>query len=338
MMPLGIRSSIGSELGDSTQVFGSIADVSHDAGGNILVLDQVSQGVKVFSPEGDYITQIGRGGTGPGEMLMPMYMTGLYDGRIIVMDPMQNALVAFDSTYGYIENISCWSNGPPTEITAISDSSYAGILIEFDMERDDPMMIRNIGEYSRSRVPDVLYYSDQVPFDFSDFTGVLSSMIFSFAIAADREGRFFYSPISSTNYEIYGFDANGSPMFHIERDLPPVPKTEQEMQDEILYIEGWASRMGMQGVVIDWQPDPYRTFVRSLGTDGQGRLWAVRGTDPEPVFDVYDMTGELLFSARLPVPGRSWRFNIDTWGIVGWEEDPGSGYQELHLIDFPSET
>ncbi len=335
MIVLSINYSIGVEIGDSTEVFGSITDVCHDTAGQILVLDQTRCGVKVFSDDGEYICQIGRNGSGPGEMLMPLYVAGLNDGRILVHDPMNNAFISYDSTFSYLENISLWSNGPPLETCAVAQSSYAGVVLEFDMETDQPTIVRTLATYSVNREPDVLYYEDEVLFDFTDFTSVLSSMMFSFSLTGDDQGRFFYSPTSSETYEVFAFNADGSDLFHITRDIPRVEKTAQEMEDEIMYVESWANRMGMQGVVIEWEPDPFRTFIKALGVDGWGHLWVVRGTELEPVFDVYDMSGTHLFTARLPVESGSWKFHIDSYGIIGWEEDPPDGFQKLYIIDFP---
>jgi hypothetical protein len=333
---LSVVRSIGSELGDSTEVFGAITDVCHDSSGNILVLDQTACGVKVFTPDGEYMCQIGRSGSGPGEILMPLYVAGLFDGRIFVHDPMSNAFVSYDSTFSYIENISFWDNGPPIQPCASGDHSFAGIVLGFDMERDQPMITRTLGSYSDSKEPDILYYEDEVPFDFSDFTEVLSSMLFSFSLAADSQGRFFYSPFSSEVYEVFAFGPDGEQLFHITRDIPPVEKTEQELEDEVIYIESWANRMGMQGVVIEWNPDPHRTFIKALGVDSEERLWVARGSELEPLFDVYDMSGTHLFSAQLPIESGSWKFRIDSFGILGWEEDPEEGFQKLYIIDFPA--
>ncbi len=337
MVELSIDYSIGIETGDSTETFGSITDVSHDTAGQILVLDQIVCGVKVFSSNGEYVCQIGRSGSGPGELLMPLYVAGLNDGRILVHDPMSNAFKSYDSTFSFIENISLWDNRPPIETCAVAESSYAGIVLGFDMERDQPMMIRTIAKYCVNREPDILYYEDEVPFDFSNFTSILTSMMFSFSITGDSQGRFHYSPTSSESYEVFAFNRDGSELFHIIRDIPRVEKTAQEMEDEIVYIESWANRMGMQGPVIEWEPDPYRTFIKALGVDNEERLWVVRGTELEPVFDVYDMTGAHLFSARLPVESGSWKFHIDSFGILGWEEDPPDGFQKLYVIDFPTD-
>jgi len=336
MIELSVNYSIGVETGDSTEVFGSITDVCHDTAGQILVLDQTLCGVHVFSDDGEYICQIGRSGAGPGELQMPLYVAGLNDGRILVHDPMSNAFKSYDSTFSFIENISLWDNGPPLETCAVAESSYAGVVLGFDMERDQPMIIRTVARYSVNREADVLYFEDEFPFDFSDFTSVLTGMMFSFSLTGDAQGRFFYSPSSSEAYEVFGFNNDGSELFHISRDIPRMEKSAQEMEDEIIYVESWANRIGMQGVVIEWEPDPYRTFIKALGVDGSERLWVVRGTELEPVFDVYDMSGTLLFSAQLPVASSSWKFHIDSFGILGWEEDPEEGFQKLYIIDFPA--
>jgi hypothetical protein len=262
MIELSIGYSIGVETGDSTEAFGSITDVCHDAAGQILVLDQTLCGVLVFSSDGEYICQIGRSGSGPGELLMPLYVASLNDGRILVHDPMSNAFKSYDSTFSFIENISLWDNGPPIETCAVGGSSYAGVVLGFDMERDQPMMIRTLAKYSVNREPDILYYEDEAPFDFSDFTSVLNNMMFSLSLTGDEQGRFLYSPTSSETYEVFAFNADGSELFHILRDIPRVDKTEQEMENEIIYIESWANRIGMLGVVIEWEPNPVEGFQK----------------------------------------------------------------------------
>ncbi len=114
-MELSIQDSIGIEMGDSVYVFGSIVDVCHGPAGEILVLDQISCAIRVYDNNGDFLTQIGRRGEGPGEFSLPLAIACLADGRIFVHDPMQNSFVSFDSSYTYLENITDWTNGPPMD-------------------------------------------------------------------------------------------------------------------------------------------------------------------------------------------------------------------------------
>ena len=79
----------------------------------------------------------------------------------------------------------------------------------------------------------------------------------------------------------------------------------------------------------DWES------VTGLGVGPEGRLWVVRGTEHAPVFDVFDMTGTHLFSARLDRPGRSWNVTVGSGGILAWEDDPLAGYQRIYIIEMP---
>jgi len=166
MVSLSVNYTIGVETGDSTETFGALSEVSHTAAGEILVLDQNLCGVKVFGSDGEYICQFGRSGSGPGEMLMPLYVTGLNDGRIIVNDPMSNAFVSYDSAFNYIENIYLWDNGPPVQGCPAAGNAFAGVLTGFDMEREQPMITRTLGIFAESKEPDILVFEDEVPFDF----------------------------------------------------------------------------------------------------------------------------------------------------------------------------
>lgn len=332
---LTVADSIGIEMGDSVYVFGSIIDVCHGPAGEILVLDQIICAVRVYDSEGNYVTQIGRSGDGPGELRLPLSIACLEDGRIFVNDPMKNSLISYDSSYAYIENITDWSNGPPMDPAGLDGSSYSGMRIGFEVNDTNFEIIRLLGSFSDSTEPDIVYLEDRTAASPGDFSGMLSAMLFAFAHTGDDTGRFFYSPISSEVYEVFAFDADGGSLFHIIQDIPGAEKTLSEIEDEKIYINSWVTRMGTSGVVIDWQPDPYRYMIKMLGVDSNDRLWVQRGTELAPLFDVYDMLGEHLFSAQLPIESRSWKFHIDRYGILAWEEDPVSGFQKLYMIDTP---
>jgi hypothetical protein len=198
-------------------------------------------------------------------------------------------------------------------------------------------IIRLLGCFSDSIEPDITYLEDPVALDPTDFTGMINAMLYAFIHTGDHQGRFFYAPVSSASYEVVAFDADGVETFRIVQEIPAVEKTASEIEDEKIYMESWMTRMGAQGVVIEWEPSPYRQMIRSMGVDSQDRLWVHRGTELAPVFDVYDMTGEHLFSAQLPMESASWRFHIDPHGILAWEEDPPAGYQKLYLIELPED-
>lgn len=60
--------SIGEMAGDANYQFGLIAGVDVDQAGNVYVLDQQGQDVRVYDATGKYLRTIGQPGSGPGEI------------------------------------------------------------------------------------------------------------------------------------------------------------------------------------------------------------------------------------------------------------------------------
>lgn len=59
---------IGAAAGEPEYQFGQIVGLDVGADGRIYVMDQQASEVRVFSPDGQYVTSIGRPGGGPGEL------------------------------------------------------------------------------------------------------------------------------------------------------------------------------------------------------------------------------------------------------------------------------
>jgi len=59
---------IGTAAGEAAYQFGAVVGVDEDSDGNLYVLDQQAQEVRVFDPTGTYLTTLGRPGNGPGEL------------------------------------------------------------------------------------------------------------------------------------------------------------------------------------------------------------------------------------------------------------------------------
>jgi hypothetical protein len=62
---------VGVAHGDPSREFGSISDVGVAASGHIFVLERQAGEVRVFTPGGEFVRTIGRGGSGPGELASP---------------------------------------------------------------------------------------------------------------------------------------------------------------------------------------------------------------------------------------------------------------------------
>ncbi len=59
--------TIGVLVGDSTEMFGNIFDAALLPSGELVVVDVLKRCVSVFDSRGQFIRQIGRSGSGPGE-------------------------------------------------------------------------------------------------------------------------------------------------------------------------------------------------------------------------------------------------------------------------------
>lgn len=84
---LGARTTLalGTNRGDSPELFGMIGDVAFDPDGNVVVLDAVNYDVRIFGPDGSHLGSFGREGEGPMEFdTRPHSVAVLSDGRLLV--------------------------------------------------------------------------------------------------------------------------------------------------------------------------------------------------------------------------------------------------------------
>ena len=72
---------------DENLAFNSPSDIAMDSAGNIYILDSGNQRIQKFSPEGKYLTTIGRKGQGPGEFNYPGSLDIDGQGNLYVLDP-----------------------------------------------------------------------------------------------------------------------------------------------------------------------------------------------------------------------------------------------------------
>jgi hypothetical protein len=77
---------IGEVEGDGPEVFGSIASMAVDQEGRILVFDGRAYELRVFSPDGSFVSRVGRRGGGPGEFQHVIGMSVAPDGSLWLID------------------------------------------------------------------------------------------------------------------------------------------------------------------------------------------------------------------------------------------------------------
>lgn len=329
--------SIGVELGDSNYVLGSIEASSHTLEGNILILDRPACCVREYTIEGEFVRQYSRRGTGPGEVVNPLSMTRLTDGRIVILDMQTGGLHAFSPDGEWLGITADIVNEPILWITPSESNTYVGTLNLFDVEDEQLFVTAVVSKFeSDSKEPIITYWENRFPLDFTDFTLLVNESYFANVFTSDRVGNVFLTRRDTEEYQITGFDVNGEVFVEFGLDIPMVEKTEQEIIEEAEFWNTRARNMGYNQA-LNYQPDPFRWKIHSMGIDDQKRLWVRRGTDETPTLDVFDYDGNHLFTAELPgITGHSgllWEVHVDEFGILAWSLDPIDGYQKLYIVE-----
>lgn len=93
--------AVGSASGEDWETFSAVPAVAFDAAGSLYVLDRDNARVLVFDRTGRFVRAVGRKGQGPGELGLPLQMTVMADGRVVIFDLVNNAFSIFDSDGTY---------------------------------------------------------------------------------------------------------------------------------------------------------------------------------------------------------------------------------------------
>jgi len=334
--------TIGILLGDTNYIFGTIGDVMFSSEGNIEVLDETACCVKVFDPSGEFILQMGREGSGPGEFLHPGGMVLLSDGATGVLDQPTGGFHRFNAD-GLFDSLAIDFQGQPVPQWAwgVDSEAFVGAYVNVDMVDDVLMSSYIVGRWEDSPEPAVIYYEHSFPFDPQDMTGFLTNTFLSTAYAGERDGTVYVASVSSDQYHIDILDAEGTLQSSISRDMPRIEKTPEELEDETALFRAILLERGVPEYMIDFQPDPYRWMIapQGLGADGSERVWVVNAAADQHVIDVYSRDGEHLAIVRIegvsdPDELEFINFKIQPQGILAYSMQDEE-YPKVFVIPMP---
>jgi hypothetical protein len=333
-----VLDSIGIETGDSCYVLGSIVDAEVSPSGSILLLDQSACCIREFSSEGIYLANLSRHGNGPGEFLFPQEMALHPDGRIIVKDMLKHSLIIIDSNGENLSELVGWPLSPPSAIVSVDTSYIAGCGIDYDMQGMDLALIFKPSLFSLESIDRELeFFSDTLVVENAFAAPLTPTGMLGYSIMASdtRNGRVYYTNMSTDQHEIRCWDSQGDLLFSFSLGIPPAAKSSQELQEEIEYARIQFAAVGSSTLPENFEPDPFHTFIVSLGVDNNGHLWIQRGTEEKPVFDIIDNDGVHIGTAEFPRNGRHWKFSITPYGTLAWNLDPESGVQRVYTLELP---
>lgn len=332
---LYVTDSIGVEIGDSNFVFGQIAGAEFTPDGDIAVLDIQKLAISIFSPEGEFITRVGRQGSGPGEFLLPVGFTFLTQGDMIVSDAMGGKLIRFDSSLEYVGDVIGFFPSPPPALSGVDSTAFVGMKPEFEQNEEGMFMGFTIARWGWGEPePALVYYTRSDPFDPTDLSSIGESVV---VFGAAPGTPIFTAPMSSEEYSYTAWTTEGEELFtYNDEDFQRVRKTQEEIDLEAEIVNARMVQQGMPPEMANWEPDPYRLAIGGLYPDGLGRLWVYKGTERSATFDVFDLEGNLLFTAALDAGERSttWGVGIGQGGFIAFDADP-ENYPVLYWGDIP---
>lgn len=295
---------IGGTEGASPEVFSRIGGLLIDGSERIVVVDQLDDEVRIFSPDGQFEFSFGRSGSGPGEMRNPCCPAIGPDGLLWIRDngnARYNAYQLGRSAAIYMNTIRAsagggavpvpltFTNGRIVDIT----TSWGRVGPEYtrhQLDRDgNPIHSIRI-EFPLGRVPHATYSMSSSPLRKQD--GVVFPIYGArHQIAHSPAGD--WAEVVTSDYLILWHSANGEVVRAVQRDMPTVALSRAERQEERRHAKQFPS---IALPLSEWKP---RVF--DILFDQSGRLWVLLPvSDGMCHADVIDPDGSLAATARWP--------------------------------------
>ncbi len=335
---LTVTDSLGTELGDSAYVFGAISDIEILPDGSFAVLDGTYCNIRIYTQEGAHLRTIASRGTGPGELIHPFCFFNWNDGTIGVMDPNNGGLQRYDLETGQWLGIDIEVNrNIPYNPVVTGDSSYVCFKTAFEVLDDHVDATAMIAGFSMSLEPEVVYWSETMPWDQGNMGNITLRILFYNSYAVNSEtGSVFVAPFNEDRYEILCFNSDGSQMGTIAMEHTPIPKTDEALQEEKSFVEFFLRSSEGDNPELNYSCDPWPNYlpVTGLFIGPGGNLWARRGGTAEMTFDIWDRNLEPAGTAVLSgVSGKDdgWQMVIGRDYALLWNENPGD-YQKIYIL------
>ena len=126
---------LGAADGDGPDVFGSIAALAVDSIGQLLILDEQAQEVRVFDRSGAFVRALGRRGAGPGEFGRAQGLNLGAQRSLWVWDPSHRRFTVFDSSGQFVRVVPRFTRGVLYPWRGEFDAG--GAMIDWGIDRPD---------------------------------------------------------------------------------------------------------------------------------------------------------------------------------------------------------
>lgn len=298
--------SIGEMAGGDPYVLGEPRGMAVTADGTILVLDAQVPVLRAYSPDGSFLRDIGRDGSGPGEYASPDGMGLLPDDRILVRDPPNSRITVFDASGEYLEQ---WplSGGFNSEMQTHVDTrghSYVITLLERGMDPWD-WRFGLIHYDPAGKVIDTLP-APAWEYDFPRLTASGENSRSVTPVPFSPTISWTFSPLGymvgglSTEYRIDLFKPDGT-VLRIEKAWTPIPVSSSEADTQRKRVTQRFQRQygswRWNGPGIPATKPPFKDLV----INQEGDIWVSLSTEGIPIMSEAEAREEEAATGRTPL-------------------------------------
>ena len=292
--------------------FESLSDLTFDSEDNIYIADSSACDIKVFDPAGRFIKTLGRKGQGPGEFLMPSYLS-FAKGQIVVCELGNRRLSILTKNGEFLKSVPILSaEGWPRKIRTLPNGNFVIENMKRFYGNNEKPQESFIGIYSPELGCKKTIYTQSVWRNKYITSPVRTNLPQPFAslvywdVAPDGRIVIGYSE----KYLIEIFDSEKGKLFDFSHTYNPVKVTKE---DKINFFDNMTSTSS-QGGIKKGAPDyiventkfpKYKPAFQYIIVDGEGNILVFscsEGIAKEArSFDAFDSDGH--FISRVQVKG-----------------------------------
>lgn len=295
------------DAGGSAQQFGRISGVVAGADGRVYVADALAREIRVFREDGSFVRRIGQEGEGPGEFSTLQSIAWLGD-RLAILDPGSGRLGLLSSEGEWLGQRRYSSlTGTDIRLHPTGPREVYMPMVRIQDGAVDVFFLRQTPEGPADTLPrpDVEQPEVVRVVCTHDSGRAISVHGASFAPRLLRVPApgVLRADVWTADYRIDFATPRGDTVHVVERDLPPLPVTDDVWREEESRYQEFRERIGDAQCEPDRLPRPdAMEQVRTLIFDRNGRMWVEARSDAGWALDAFDAEGRLL--ATVPIPDR----------------------------------
>lgn len=297
--------TVGVLMGDSTEMFGNIFDATILPSGELVVVDILKRCASVFNSRGQFIRQIGRSGSGPGEFQhAPTYVLWLPGSELIaIREDVTGDWLTYSAAGEFIDRRDLVEN-MLKDIVFLDDSTAVHYTMGVEWNTlEVSYYVQCVDTDTGEPVSDILFHERPMEPSSDFIPGYVM-------LAADGNGNLFLSKANSQYWSVELYSKDGE----LQNTLERIGVTERqrviqpESEEETPVIPGielftimTTGENGLSMTKTTNLPEDH-PIISALAIDSEGRLWSRRGGFPGNTWDISDTEGNRIAVVDVVLP------------------------------------